>query len=61
MCIWVGIGKSFDLRGLAAEVSSIVNSAGVRHRAMPEQENKGRVPSLVLLHPAREGEKGGVV
>lgn len=28
---------------------------------MPEQENKGRVRSPVLLHPGREGEKGGVV
>lgn len=28
---------------------------------MPEQENKGRVPSPVLLHPRRERGKGGVV
>lgn len=36
-----------------------MNSEGVSHRAMPEQENKGMVPSLILLHPGREGEKGG--
>lgn len=32
-----------------------MNSAGVRRRAMLEQENKGRVPSPLLLHPGREG------
>lgn len=38
-----------------------MNSEGVRHRAMPEQENKGRVLSPVPLHPGREGETGGAV
>lgn len=37
------------------EFSSNANSDGVRHRAMPEQENKGRVLSPALLHPGREG------
>lgn len=36
-----------------------MNFEGVRHRAMAEQDNKGRVHSPVLLHPGREGAKGG--
>lgn len=53
----MGIGKSSDLT-VSIEVSSNMNSDGVRHRAMPEQENKGRVRSTVLLHPGREGKEG---
>ena len=37
------------------EVSSNMNSEGVRHRAVPEQENKGRVSRPVLLNSGREG------
>lgn len=40
---------------MTIEVFSNMNSERVRHRAVPEQENKGRAPILVLLHPGREG------
>lgn len=37
-----------------------MNSEEVKYRAVPEQENKGRVPSPLQLRPVREGAEAGV-